>query len=101
MPRKKQVGIEGTIYLLHFSRPFHHAQHYLGWTASLPDRLDRHESGHGAKIISAALKTGITTTLVRLWVGTRFLERKLKNGHNSPRLCPVCKQAKLDSCGKE
>ena len=25
------MGEVGTVYLLHFDKPFSHAQHYLGW----------------------------------------------------------------------
>jgi hypothetical protein len=44
------TGVPGTVYLLHFDRPYKHARHYLGWTANLQARLDSHRAGHGARI---------------------------------------------------
>lgn len=32
----------GTIYLLHFSKPYKHARHYIGYTDDLDKRLARH-----------------------------------------------------------
>jgi len=33
------AGRPGTIYMLHFTAPCRHAQHYVGWTDNLPARL--------------------------------------------------------------
>lgn len=91
---------EGTIYLLHFDKPFHHARHYLGWTSNLKSRIDRHWEGHGSKLIRAAILAGISFTLVMTWEGTRQRERELKNRHNGPKLCPICKERGLADLGK-
>jgi hypothetical protein len=32
----------GTVYLLHFDRPYRHARHYLGWAEDLDNRLAEH-----------------------------------------------------------
>ena len=36
------TGQLGIIYMLHFSQPYRHARHYVGWTEDLFDRLDTH-----------------------------------------------------------
>lgn len=84
-----------TVYLLHFDSPIsehHTAQHYIGWT-ELPveDRLLAHKSGGGARFTQVANERGIGYQVVRTWKGNRQLERKLKNRHNSPKLCPICR----------
>lgn len=84
-------GQPGVIYLLHFHKPYHHARHYLGWTADLPERLDRHARGAGSPLVRALREAGIGWTLVRTWVGvTRGLERRLHQSNHVPRYCPVC-----------
>ena len=41
--RRKAVGHRvGTVYLLHFSRPYHHARHYLGFSTELGKRFGDH-----------------------------------------------------------
>lgn len=86
-------GERGTIYLIHFHRPYHHARHYIGWTADLGERLARHASGDGSPLIRAVMAAGIGWSLVRTWVGmTRRHERQLHNAHgHGPRFCPVCR----------
>ena len=85
---------KGTCYLLHFERPYHHAQHYLGWTVDLAARLDEHLNGTGGRLIDVITTEGIGFTCVRTWPGTTLAdERKLKRLRNGRRLCPVCTQA--------
>ncbi len=92
MPRTK-ADSDGTVYLLHFSKSFHHASHYLGWT-SLPveQRIEQHRSGHGARLLEVVTAAGISFKVARTWNGTRRLERTLKNHHNARRHCPLCKK---------
>lgn len=82
------------VYLIHFSKPLAHARHYLGFAdtpESIPSRLERHRSGHGAKLTKAATAAGIEFEITRIWVdGTRDFERKLKNQKQGPKLCPLC-----------
>lgn len=87
----------GTVYLLHFERPFGHARHYLGFTTDLERRLDDHAHGHGSTLMAYVSAVGIGFELVRTWSGGRDLERRLKNWHNGPKLCPVCRRSE----GKE
>lgn len=90
-----------TIYLLHFSRPIsdkHTTQHYLGFAGKgIQRRLAEHESGAGARLTQVAKERGIGWTVARTWTGagsTRTEERRLKNLHAAPRLCPICRAAK-------
>lgn len=80
------------VYLLHFTKPFHHARHYLGTAADVYQRLAEHVSGAGSPLVRAVIGAGIDVELVRVWKrGGRTFERKLKRGKNVPRYCPVCR----------
>ena len=83
----------GTIYLLHFDRPYKHARHYLGWADDLERRLARHEAGNGARLLAVIGAAGISWTLARTWEGDRHEERRLKRRGGHARLCPLCKSA--------
>jgi predicted GIY-YIG superfamily endonuclease len=85
MRRKK-----GTVYLLHFSAPYKHARHYVGFTLNLPARLDAHTKGNGARLMEVIIDAGLSFELTRTWQGSRHTERSLKKRKNAPRLCPVC-----------
>lgn len=91
----------GTIYLLHFAAPIsdrHTTQHYLGWALDVSARLVDHRAGRGATLTRVALERGIIFDVVRTWPGDRTIERQLKNRHESPRLCPVCKRPHHRRC---
>ena len=78
------------VYLLHFSKPYKHAKHYLGSANDLSVRLQQHNAGQGARLTQVVREAGIDLILARTWAGSRQFERKLKRQHNSPRLCPIC-----------
>lgn len=80
----------GTVYLLHFTRPYRHARHYIGWTADLPARLSEHAAGRGARLLAVAADNGIGWDLARTWPGTRARERQLKRQGGAARRCPLC-----------
>jgi predicted GIY-YIG superfamily endonuclease len=80
----------GTVYLLHFDRPYVHAAHYTGWTSDLPARLAEHATGHGARLLAVVSSAGIGWTLARTWNGTRAVERALKRQGGASRRCPLC-----------
>lgn len=80
------------VYLIHFSRAYKHARHYLGSAEDVNERLETHRKGQGARLTQVAADAGITFEIVRTWQGSRKEERKLKNRHNAPKLCPVCSQ---------
>ena len=87
-----------TVYLLHFDEPIGdlgnphgQAQHYIGWADDVGARLAEHAKGNGAAIMRAVEENGIGWRCVRTWQGgDRRLERRIKNRHEGPRLCPVC-----------
>jgi hypothetical protein len=87
------VARTSTVYLLHFEPRYKHAGHYLGSTKQTGshDRILEHLNGHGSPLIRAAIAAGCTVELVRTWKGGRELERKLKDQHHGPRLCPRCR----------
>ena len=92
---KQQQSTPTTVYLVHCERPLAHAQHYLGYTANLPRRIEQHRKGTGAKLLRAFNRLGISWDVVRTWTGGPDLERKLKNQKNSRALCPVCMQQRF------
>jgi hypothetical protein len=88
--------LTGTIYLLHFVDPatgehrrFGHAGHYLGWTHNLAQRMARHGTYDGAKLMRHVRASGIEWQVARLWTGTRQHERRLKT-RGQTRYCPLC-----------
>jgi len=83
-------GIEGYVYLIHFSEPIYHAQHYLGFATDLKKRLKEHSKGRGSKLVAEAIRRKIELTIVRLWSGDGFFEQKLKRRKEGPKFCPVC-----------
>jgi predicted GIY-YIG superfamily endonuclease len=84
----------GTVYLLHLSRPFGHARHYIGFTEDLEQRLAHHAAGKGSLMLARARAAGITWQLARTWPGTRARETQLKKQGGRSRLCPLCTQAR-------
>lgn len=80
------------IYILHFSRPFHHAQHYIGYTGKddAEDRLKRHREGRGARLLAAVAQAGITWEITAVLPGDRTEERRLHRLNNTRKLCPLC-----------
>lgn len=79
------------VYLLHFSRPFRHAKHYLGWARRIPGRVAHHRNGTGANLTARAVAEGIELLLVRIWEGAdRAQERSLKNAGAATDRCPLC-----------
>lgn len=82
-----------TVYMLHFDRPIspdHTAQHYIGSTDHLNQRLREHREGKGARLTQVANERGIGYQVVRIWRGGRGYERYLKSKKCGPRMCPVC-----------
>jgi predicted GIY-YIG superfamily endonuclease len=81
----------GTVYLLHFDRPFKHARHYIGWTRDLDARLADHRSGSGAVLLGVLKREGIGFKLARTWTpADRHRERRIKNQGGASRCCPMC-----------
>jgi hypothetical protein len=87
----------GTVYLIHFDRPIGnpnnprgHAQHYIGYSDNLAERLLDHAKGQGSAIMAYLAQTGIGWLVTRTWMGGRTFERKLKNRKNAKAICPIC-----------
>ncbi len=79
------------VYLIHFLTPYKHARHYTGYANDIDDRLKHHAAGQGARLMEVIKENNINWVCVRRWPGaTRNDERKLKNSHQMPRLCPIC-----------
>jgi predicted GIY-YIG superfamily endonuclease len=83
-------NVQGTIYLIHFSTPYKHAAHYMGWAEDLESRLADHHAGRGARLMAVIKAAGIGWKLTRTWKGDRYRERQLKNQGSSKRHCPEC-----------
>ncbi|MEV4534666.1 hypothetical protein AB0J82_12635 [Asanoa sp. NPDC049518] len=88
----RAISTHGTVYLLHFDRPYQHAAHYTGWASNLTQRLSEHASGRGARLLAVIQAEGIGWTLARTWTGTRTRERALKNQGGASRRCPICRR---------
>ena len=82
--------LTGVIYLLHFTRAYKHARHYIGWTPDLAQRLACHRQGHGARLIAVIIAAGIDFQLARTTLGTRTDERTIKHAGGATRYCPLC-----------
>ncbi len=55
----------GTVYLIHFDKPYRHARHYLGYTDDLDARLAAHANSNGARLMEVIVEAGITWQLAR------------------------------------
>jgi predicted GIY-YIG superfamily endonuclease len=89
----------GTVYLIHFEKPYKHARHYLGFSEDADARLVQHQNGNGARLLQVVKQAGINYNIVRLWENKdRHFERRLKNWKKSKQLCPVCKREKNENC---
>ncbi len=84
------TAVMGTVYLLHFDRPYKHARHYLGWADDLNARLAVHGTKHGARLLAVLRAEGIGWQLARTWPGDRTRERQIKNMGSAARVCPLC-----------
>lgn len=88
----------GTVFLLHYIdriNPDRPARHYLEYTARrVEERTNDHRSGfryRTAAIPFAAHQRGIDFIVARVWPNAdRRDEKRLRDLHNNPRLCPVC-----------
>jgi len=83
------------IYLLHYDRPLHHAQHYLG-SCDDPQRIQDHgDRTSRARLPHVFSELEIQFVVTGTWEGGRTGERKLKNQKNAHVLCPICRTHKL------
>lgn len=93
IPRKVSTG--RGVYLLHFASPISPdspCQHYIGYADNIKARLHKHKYHPDARLLQVAKARGIAFMLAAQWLGgSRKLERQLKNRHNAPRICPICR----------
>jgi predicted GIY-YIG superfamily endonuclease len=88
---------EGTVYLLHFERPYKgRMQYYLGFTRNLDKRLENHRQGTACATTKLAFDRGIGFTLARTWAGTPKLEREIKR-RGVVNACPICPRRPVPS----
>ena len=81
----------GTVYLIHFDRPYKHARHYLGWASNLEARLEHHRNGTGGNLMAVLRRENIGWQVVRTWTpATRHRERQIKIQGGLSRVCPMC-----------
>lgn len=83
----------GSVYLLHFDRPFGHAKHYTGWAKDVDKRIGEHLDGgvKAANLVKKAADSGIGFSVARIWPNTtRSDERALKKQGGASRRCPIC-----------
>lgn len=83
------------VYIIHFESKLHHAQHYVGSTKNLEQRLARHRQAKpktkgDANLIGVINEKGIPWQLATTIEGGREMERRIKARHNTPKLCPIC-----------
>ncbi len=84
----------GTVYLLHFSRPYYHARHYIGFSTRLEARIREHRRGQGSPLVAAVVESGLEIFIARRWERvTRAFERRLHVMHEPHGIthgCPIC-----------
>ena len=85
---------QGTVYVLHFNRPFKHARHYVGWAKNPEARIEHHRQGTGARLMQVVREAGIDFVVANLMPGTRSDERRWKNRGSAARYCSICKAEK-------
>jgi len=83
---RRHGHVIGSVYLVHFARSYNGAQHYLGFSTNIPQRVKAHRSGRGAPLLAAVTKRGITWRVVRTWQKKDgFFEQHLKRGYTPTR----------------
>lgn len=85
------------VYLLHFSRKYKHAAHYIGWAKYIDERIQHHVQGTGAKLTAVVSDAGIDLIKARVWEGKgKDFERRLKKQHKPQDFCPLCSGEKAN-----
>ncbi len=79
------------VYLIHFTQPYHHAQHYVGFTTRpIEERIDEHQRTH-AHLLGAVNRARIPWLVAQVWHGAgRDFERYLKSWSGAAQFCPIC-----------
>jgi predicted GIY-YIG superfamily endonuclease len=83
--------VVGTVYLLHFTRPYRHAGHYVGFTTDLARRLRQHRAGVTSPLVRCAVAEGIGLIVARTWDFTTVaFETWLHSSGHKRLICPIC-----------
>jgi hypothetical protein len=86
----RSMADEGTVYLLHFDRPYMgRMQHYVSFTQDLERGLESHRQGTAGATTKRAFDQRIGFTLARTWPGTPKLKRQIKD-RGPVNYCPIC-----------
>lgn len=92
-----ETVITPCVYVLCFARtPYKHARHYLGMTVlPIADRVARHRTGRGARLLRQVLDNGGDFELADTWdcataEEARTFERVLKRQGGGSRCCSIC-----------
>ena len=80
------------IYLLHFTPPFRHAGHYLGYTSrdDVQERVAEHLAGRGAVLVKHAVAAGCEVLIAKIWTGVKKKTEKKIKGRGLRVYCPLC-----------
>lgn len=85
------------LYVIHFDHKRHHAQHYMGASNNLFQRLKDHATGRAAKLTKALWEDSEEWELAAIYkpkptVTTPIfdLETKAKRAHATITFCPLC-----------
>lgn len=89
--------IPGCVYILHFDEPLAHAQHYIGCSDDLPNRVADHANGLGARLTQVLQELGMHWTVAAIYtpkphesLTLRTLERFAKSHKQARDYCPIC-----------
>jgi len=93
------------VYVLHFTPPFKHARHYIGWTdqEDIAARLDEHVKGKGSRLVKAAVAAGTKIEIAHVLIGAdRHFERRIKRRKDVCTWCRICgaKKRPVPKAGK-
>ena len=87
---------EGYVYILHFDRKIGNmsnsraqAQHYVGFSDDIEERLEKHFALRGAKIVADALKSGARIS-THVYPATLAVEKLVKATKKTSLYCPDC-----------
>lgn len=90
------------VYILHFSKRYHRARHYVGYTEKPERRLNEHLNGYssGSPLVKAVIAAGIDVTVAAIFSEEgRDFEKKIKRSKNTPKFCPICQELKKSKGG--
>jgi hypothetical protein len=71
------TGVQGIVYVIHFSRPICHAKHYIGYVLcdndanidhAIAQRMTLHSNGRGSKLLAYAKAHNIQWWIAQLYV---------------------------------